>query len=129
MPSRLSVAALALLAPLGLAACEKQNPYVTVTAGGVVVKARAVRYCRGTDCRVSTDNPTLEIKSGDTLGIDVPRSVAEDGWRLGQEGEVLHDHYHAEQIGNIRPGGEPIPISIFRDGPEFGEWRFTLVVK
>ncbi|HEV3002464.1 MAG TPA: DUF2771 family protein [Solirubrobacteraceae bacterium] len=132
MPSRLAVAALATLAPLALAACDKQNPYITMTAGGVVVKARAVRYCRGDDCRVTTDRPTLKIKSGDTLGIDVPRSVAEDGWKLkvnDNEGEVTHDHYRAEAIGNVRPGGDPIEVTILREGDDFGEWQFTLVAE
>ncbi|HEX8001998.1 MAG TPA: DUF2771 family protein [Mycobacteriales bacterium] len=131
MPSRLPAVALAAVATMGLAsACEKQSPYVTLTAGGTVVKARAARYCRGDECSASTDQPTLEIRSGDTLGIDVPRSLAEQGWRLGRGGEISHDHYHAEQLPQLQPGGEPITLSIFRDERHgFGEWRFTLVVK
>jgi hypothetical protein len=129
MPSRHSAVALAALAALGLATgCEKQNPYVTVTAGGVVVKARAVRYCRGDDCRVTNDTPTLTVRNGDVLGVDVPRSVADDGWRVSQQGEVSHEHYITLPIEGRQPG-VPLQLSLFRAGPDFGEWRFTLDVK
>jgi hypothetical protein len=131
MPSRLSVAALAALAPLSLAACEKQNPFITMTAGGIVVKARATRYCRGDDCRVTTDNPRLKIRSGDTLGVDVPRSVAHDGWRL-QIGDndaipLNKDHYRALPLGQFDSTAEPVVVRVLRDGPDAGEWQFTLV--
>lgn len=131
MPSRHHAVALATLATLGLATgCEKQNPIITMTAHGVVVKARAVRYCRGDDCRVTQDIPTLAIHPGDVLGIDVPRSLAEQGWKVGAQGIVNHDHYRAERIGEgLRPGAE-IELSIFRDEAHgVGEWRFKLVVK
>lgn len=131
MPSRLSAAALAVLATSGLAACEKQNPYITLTASGKVVKARAVRYCRGDDCRVTSDNPTLRMEPGSPVGIDVPRSVAEDGWQVvlrqsRQQSDVFHDHYRS--LG-IPVSEEPLELSIVRDGDEDGEWRFTLVAE
>lgn len=128
MPSRLAVAALAALAPLTLAACEKQNPIITITASGVVVKAKAVRYCRGEDCRVTTENPTLRMRVGDPIGIDVPRSIAEDGWKVvlpdRRSTAVYHDHY---RLLGLPVSDEPMTIAIVRDGAEAGEWRFTLV--
>jgi hypothetical protein len=136
MPSRISVVALASVAVLGLAGCEKQSPYVSVTAGGVVVKARAIQYCRGEDCDDTDDNPTLKLGPEDTLGIDVPRSLAEQGWsatlsnRAGQSEplfEVGHDHYRTLKLGRLR-AGEPFFVTIVRD-PTHGRglWRFTLV--
>lgn len=128
MPSRIAVAALAALAPLTLAACEKQNPIITLTASGVVVKAKAVRYCRGDDCRTTADTPTLRMRVGDQVGIDVPRSVAEDGWRVtvpdGRQTAVYHDHY---RLLGLPVSEEPLTIRILRNGDEAGEWRFTLV--
>lgn len=131
MPSRHPVALLASVAVLGLGAtaCEKQNPIVTVTAGGVVVKARAVEYCRPgeSECRKTGDEPTLTLKPGDTLGIDVPRSLAEQGWTLGPQGpqtEVWHDHYRALTID----ADENAQIlEIHRDTKHGrGVWRFKL---
>lgn len=137
MPSRLPVALLASVAALGLAtACEKKSPIVTMTAHGVVVKAHAVEYCRGDDCRTTDDGATLKIHPGDTLGIDVPRSLAEEGWsatlsnRSGQSQEFFglgYDHYRSQQIGSLNPG-EPLFITILRDEKHGrGVWRFTIV--
>ena len=121
MPSRLSVAALAALAPLALAACEKQNPYVSVYAEGVVVKAQATRYCRDEDCRTTDEIPEITLRSGNTIGIDVPRSLAEQGWALEGEEEFTHDHYRV--VGLQRAG----VIRIVRD-PRHGEgvWQFRI---
>lgn len=128
MPSRTSVAALASVAVLGLAACEKQNPIVTLTAGGVVVKAKAVEYCRGDDCRTTDEVPTLRIEPGDILGIDVPRSVAEQGWSLGPQGEVFHDHYRSIPIGQGLQGGQ-LEIHLKPGERNRGVWRFNIVVE
>lgn len=121
MPSRLSVAALAVLAPLALAACEKQNPYVSVYAEGVVVKAKATRYCRGEDCRTTGDIPEITLRNGNSIGIDVPRSLADQGWALEGEQEYGHDHY---RVVRLREAGV---IRIVRD-PKHGEgvWQFRI---
>ena len=121
----------AIVALGGVTACEKQSPIVTVTAHGVVVTARATKYCRPEGkCNESADNPVIFIQSGDILGIDVPRSVAEHGWRLGDEGGFSHDHYRSIEIGNQLPPGAEQELRITRD-PQHGEgvWRFTVRVK
>jgi len=130
MPSRISVVALASVAVLGLAGCEKQSPYVTITAGGVVVKARAARYCRDKECRETKDRPTITVSNGDTIGIDVPRSVAEQGWTIGEpdpRNPVIHDHYYVFPIPQGAGSGR---LDIYRD-PSHGAglWQFNVIVK
>ena len=132
MPSRNAAAALVAVAALGLATgCERQSPYITVTAHGVVVKARATKYCRddGT-CNESTEVPVLFVQNGDVLGIDVPRSVAEQGWRIGDQGEFSHDHYRGIEIGQQFQRGAEIPLQIVRDERHgAAEWRFAIKVR
>jgi hypothetical protein len=132
MPRRHAALSLVALAVLGGATgCEKQSPFITITAHGVVVKARATKYCRDNGkCNASSDNPHIFITAGDTLGIDVPRSVAEQGWRIGDQGEFSHDHYRSIAITNQLPVGQPQELRIVRN-PEHGEgeWRFTVEVR
>jgi hypothetical protein len=132
MPRRNAALSLVALAALGLATgCEKQSPWVTVTADGVVVKARAQKYCRENGkCNESKESPVIEIDTGDTLGIDVPRSVANEGWRAPDlfGDEVFKDHYKAFTIPNVNQPGD-IPLRIVRAGGLEGTWQFTLRVK
>jgi hypothetical protein len=125
--------ALAAVAALGAGTgCEKQSPYVTFTAHGVTVKARATKYCREKRCNESKENPILYVTSGDVLGIDVPRSLADQGWRIetGQESPYSHDHYRSIPLGTqFQPGAE-VPVTITRD-KKYGDgvWNFTLRVR
>ncbi len=136
MPSRHLALGLAAVAALGLATgCEKKSPLVTVTAHGTVVTAHAWRYCRGTECDDGKDIPVLEIHAGDYVGISVPRSLAEQGWRyeIGpQASDFVDDHYQRIAVGEgvAGSGGEEIPLRIRRD-PQHGEgeWRFLLKLK
>ncbi len=134
MPRKNVAFSFVALAALGLATgCEKQSPWVTVTAGGVVVKARATKYCRDNGkCNESTEKPVIYVKPGDTLGIDVPRSVAENGWRIetGQPGPYSYDHYRAIPIGTQFQSGAELDLRIVRD-PKHGEgvWNFSVRVK
>jgi hypothetical protein len=126
-----TLVALAAVAALGAGTgCDKQSPYVTFTAHGVTVKARATKYCREGRCNTSKDSPVLYVQEGDTLGIDVPRSVADQGWRIGTQGDFSHDHYRSIAIGSqFQPGAE-LPVSIVRDEKYgAGEWHFTIRVK
>ena len=136
MPRRNAALTLAALVALGgLTACEKQSPWVTVTAGGTVVKARASKYCRGegekVKCQEGSAKPVvIEIASGDVLGIDVPRSLAEDGWSapnvFGEQ--VIHDHYRSLEIPAVQTGD--IPLTVVRNAQAGeGEWQFLLRVK
>ena len=132
MPRPNAALSLVALATLGLASgCEKQSPWVTLTAGGTVVKARAIKYCRDNGrCNESTEQPLLRVKAGDVLGIDVPRSVAEHGWRIGEQGPFRHDHYYSFRLPDqIQPGAEQT-LMIMRD-PKHGEgvWQFVIRVR
>lgn len=140
MPRKNTAAAsLAVLALFGLTACEKQSPIVTLTADGVVVKAHALEYCRpgetGAECNRSDEVPVLTVHSGDTLGIDVPRSMADHGWLVsespeGGQGPYSNDHYRAIEIpAQVQPGAD-LPLFIHRD-PKHGKgvWQFTLRVR
>ena len=132
MPRRNAAVSLVALAALGLATgCEKQSPWVTVTAGGVVVKARATKYCRGTEdpkCNTSAEKPVIKVKDGDLIGIDVPRSVANDGWRVVELGgnTFWDDHYRTIPISGLPPGD--LPLTVERD-PAKGEGRWTFTVR
>jgi hypothetical protein len=128
---RTAAVAFAALAAMGLATgCEKQSPYVTLTAHGVTVKARASNYCRDGKCHKGGESPTLDVHPGDTLGIDVPRSLADQGWRIGGQGDFSHDHYRAIEITNQFQKGAVLPVQIVRDERYgAGEWQFTLTVK
>jgi hypothetical protein len=135
MPRRNAVLPLVAVAALGLATgCEKQSPFVTMTADGVVVKARATEYCRpgAEKCNKSSEVPVLKVKPGGVLGIDVPRSVAEQGWRIGAqgEGEFRHDHYFTLPIPQDAPPGASQDIEVVRDAKHGkGIWTFRIVVK
>ena len=131
MPSRHTALGLVALAAIGLTTgCEKQSPYITLTAHGVTVKARAQKYCREGKCAEGKSTAFLTVGAEDILGIDVPRSVAEDGWRLGGSGDFHHDHYLAIPLtGRVQPG-QSIPLQIARDETHgIGEWLFTIKVK
>jgi hypothetical protein len=134
MPTRTAALALAAVALLGSTGCEKQSPYVTVTAHGVTVKARATKYCRphSKRCNESADNPVITVQSNDVLGIDVPRSLAEQGWQIDVDSAAAfsHEHYTSLQLGQIQATGRDQVVTIVRD-PKFGEgtWRFTLRAK
>ena len=133
MPRRNAALSLVAVAAFGLATgCEKPSPIVTITAGGVVVKAHASEYCRGEKCSRSAEAPpVIEIEQGDTLGIDVPRSVSEDGWLAPNlfGDQVIHEHYKSFEIPRLDQAGD-IPLVITRDAARGkGEWRFTLRAK
>lgn len=132
MPRTNAALALVALATLGLAtACEKQSPWVTLQSGGTVVKARAVKYCRDNGrCNESAETPVLKVKPGEMLGIDVPRSVAEQGWRLGPQGPFRYDHYYAFRLPAQLESGVEQELTIMRD-PKHGEgvWRFLVRVR
>lgn len=125
------LAAVVLAALGGASGCEKQSPYITMSAHGVVVKARATKYCRAeANCSESTDNPVITVRTGDTLGIDVPRSVAEQGWRIGGQGDFSHEHYRSIPITRDFQSGSELAVQIQRnDHFGAGEWRFTVRVK
>jgi hypothetical protein len=132
MPSRHAAVALAAVAALGLSTgCEKQSPYVTLTANGVTVKARATKYCRGTACDETTGAPVIKVSGGDALGIDVPRSLADQGWQIPELNDqaFIHDHYRKVPL----PQGleaRDVTLTIRRD-PKAGEgiWQFTLRIQ
>jgi hypothetical protein len=130
--SRHAAVALAAVAALGLGtACEKQSPYVTVTAGGTTVKARAVRYCRDAECDTTEDVPVLRARAGDIVGIDVPRSLADHGWAVPELNDpgFSHDHYRAFTLPeNLRAGD--VTLSVVRDKTQGeGQWRITLRIE
>jgi hypothetical protein len=132
MPSRHAAVALAAVAALGLSTgCEKQSPIVTITANGVTVKARAARYCRGSACDETNSTAVIRVRGGDLLGVDVPRSLAEQGWQIPELGDqaFTHDHYRKVAL----PDGlaaRDVTLTVVRD-TKAGEglWRFTLRIQ
>lgn len=73
-----------------LAGCDKPTPQVTVQSGNKVVTTEARRYQR--DGKVQTFQrsvPSLPVHEGDRVAIDVPASLAENGWIVAVDGTQL----------------------------------------
>ena len=142
------VAAGALLA---LTACEKPAPIVTVVSGGQSVYAQANTYCfegqsvEAGDCATREEGATaLEVRGGETVGIDVDKELAESGWFLElsdpatqgqqaqpQRSEPQTGHYFTFTAPNL-PTGSTLTLtvrSLDDEGASTGEWRFTLSPK
>jgi hypothetical protein len=139
---RLSIAAAAVVALTG---CERPAPIVTVVSGTTSEWKEADVYCfdgqslDSEDCaRRSAETPRVEV-SGQRIGVDVSKTVAERGWFIevggadgqGQRSELQLDrHYASFTFGALPPEGLRMTVkTLGRDGPRgehTGEWTFDL---
>ena len=72
-----------LAAAATLTGCDRPTPLVTAQSGGTVVTANAACYTRGGVLRrYPGTTPVLKVGNGDRVGLDVPRSMADDGWTV-----------------------------------------------
>ena len=132
---------------LALSACEKPAPIVTVVSGGQSVYTEATTFCfddqtlESGDCATRADAPTsLEVRGGETVGVDVDKELAEGGWYLelsapGGEGEQepqrsepQQGHYFSFTAPSLAEGSTLQPdVRAVGEGEEpRGEFRFRL---
>lgn len=144
---RTSIKAVALAAILlGLTACEKPNPEVTVFSGARSVHAPAACWMpeATSACAMDPNAAVTELvaTSGATLGISVDSDVAEAGWRPslivnGQEQQLtsglLHKRYWRMQYPEVALtglAGQPLQLVVYsmtEDGKNVrGYWNFSL---
>ena len=146
---RLLAACSATLALAALTGCEKPAPLVTLVSGGQSVYTEANLYCfepdktvEGGDCAERAQGSTrLEVRQGETVGVDVGKDLVERGWRvqLGsaenpeqvQSSAVLEDqHYFTFTAPPVPEEGTPLTVvTVDEDDATTGEWLFLLVPK
>jgi hypothetical protein len=133
---------------LGLAACQKPSPGVTVVTNGHSVHVAASNYCFHGKTLTSEDEcpadgprkTTVKVRSGDTVGIDVDSELADTGWVVYDpvtrlSGDIHRSHYFAFtatfgaaesgaflEIHQVKAGQGPTTLNRV-----LGIWRFELV--
>jgi len=127
--------ALAALALLGVSACEKPAPQVTVSSGGKVINVDASRYCFD-ECRDHTAAlKSIKVRGNSTVTFDVPKRVAHAGWVVQVQGEPIFreprkDSHYTLSIPNA--GEITLPVTILQVGdseaPD-GVWQLQFDVK
>ncbi len=144
MPARpLASVAAGVVLLLGLTGCEKPTPGVTLSSGTNSVHAESTTYCRDgqsaeeQNCVEHLDRVTqIRVKQGNRVGVDVDRSVAENGWILvlpaaNQRSEVQDEHYFS-----YTPDFGTSPFidlevrsldRVANDARTTGIWKFRLV--
>jgi hypothetical protein len=134
MPRHLALPLAAVVLAGASAACEKPSPYVTLFASDRTVKARAVSYCHdAAECVEHRGNvATFRMKGRQEIGIDVPGSVADSGWRILEiQGDpVSHARYRRLPPLSFQPGQPPQPLTIEEvsgAGDVKGRWQFEIV--
>ena len=136
---------------LALTACEKPAPIVTVVSGDTSVYAEANTYCfegqslEAGDCATRHEgSTTLEVRGGQTVGIDVDEALVESGWFIElsdpsaqgqqaqpQRSEPQTGHYFTFTAPNL-PTGASLRLtvrSLGENGEPNGEWAFELQPK
>lgn len=146
---RLLAATSAGFALVVLTACEKPAPLVTLVSGGSSVHTEAAVFCfeegqtlGDGDCAERAEEvPTLAVRAGEQVGVDVGKELTERGWRLTladpadpQTGQSLPTtqtgHYFKFTAPSIPEKGSLLLTVRTLDGEEpTGEWVFTLEPK
>lgn len=148
-PRRLLATASAALAVAALTGCERPAPIVTVVSGTTSEWKEADVYCfdgealDSGECAQRAEGPTeVPVASGQRIGIDVDRHVAERGWYIelageggrgqSQRSDVMHDkHYFSFTAPQVGPDGLRLTVRSLTEGGDqdeaSGEWVFDLV--
>jgi hypothetical protein len=142
MRARLLVPALAVLA---LAGCEKPTPGVTVSSGTTSVHSEATTYCREgqsaakSNCVEHLDRVSVvRVKAGERVGIDVAKTIAEDGWILVDTGANARSDVQDELHFSYTPDFSRSPVihlevrsldRVAENATVTGVWTFQLVQK
>jgi hypothetical protein len=142
--ARFVVAALAVVAAVGLlSACDRPTPKITVLGGGKVVTITPSTYCfDAAHCRSAStpDIPALTVAADAKVMIDVPRSVAHNGWQakalsldgktvLGSSGTISDSHSYKVPSGVAGGNAFIVQVNELRNGKaDAGIWSFLVKV-
>ncbi len=130
---------------LGLSACEKPAPIVTVVNEGRSTYAEASTWCfagqTGDECVERATGPTaLRVRSG-TLGVDVDKELADSAWLVTLTDESRpeepvftsevqrENHYYTLDLPDLpRQTTLLLEVQALTEGgkPGRGSWQFTL---
>jgi len=132
---------------LSTSACTKPSPIVTIVTNGHSVHASAANYCFGGRPLVSEDQcvadgpktTKIDVRAGDTVGIDVDSDLAETGWVVYDpisklNGDLHKDHYFSF-TASFGPSETVALVEIHQVQPATGTaqlnkvlgiWRFEL---
>lgn len=128
--------ALAVLALVGVTACEKPAPQVTIASSGRVINVDASRYCFD-ECRDHDAAPkSIRIRGNTTVSIDVPKRVAEKGWvvQLGDQSlfqKPRKESHFSLSIPTIAQD-QPVEVTILEAGggaQPTGVWKMQFLVQ
>lgn len=133
------------LALVSLTGCQKPTPGVTVSSGTHSVHVEATTYCR--DGQSAARRNCVEhlkrfglirVKDGDSVAIDVDRSLADHGWILvdadANARSAVQDVHHFSYTPDFRAG----PVihlevrsldHVADDATTTGVWKFQLVAQ
>ena len=147
--SRVVAGLSAATALVALTGCQKPTPIVTMVSGTSSVHRDATVFCfegqsaQQQNCRTAEDTgPTvLKVKPGATVGIDVAKDLAENGWVVvlpGNDQDPSNDQASGKQdkhyfsfTPQFESGPLPIEVRMLDDGrtdaPTIGNWQFVLV--
>lgn len=127
--------ALAALALLGVSACEKPAPQITISSGGKVINVDASRYCFD-ECRDhSAKLKTIRVKSNSTVTFDVPRRVAHAGWLVQLRDQAIFpeprkDSHYTLSIPAAAAVSLPVTVvEAGADGAPTGVWKLQFDIK
>ncbi|WP_242605460.1 YgdI/YgdR family lipoprotein [Frankia sp. Cppng1_Ct_nod] len=122
---------------LVLAGCDRPTPLVTIQSGRNFVQAHAAQYDR--DGAVIKDAgyqpPVLRAVPGDSVNIDVPKSVADNGYFLASNDTRISDIITVQHYRLTVPDGRgQVNLTIFQaphggSNGASGSWPFRLVVQ
>ena len=145
----------ACAALVGLTACEKPTPLVTLYSSGTSLHDAALSYCfpgqdpsrePGTEgsCRFDTEGrvaKVLEVRPGEEVLVDVDRELSESGWvvvlrgqQQGQQSRLAIQH--EEHVTRFQPDFSQSPVitveiqkleSPAEDARPVGIWQFQVV--
>jgi hypothetical protein len=146
---RLRTTACAVGALLALTACEKPTPLVTVVSGGASVYTEASTWCfedqDPPECSEhEPGTPSLSVRGGETIGIDVDKELAEEGWQIAlalasapeeadQPWGEQDGHYFSFELPANIPTDSALLLTVLIPGGEGEEprglWQFRLEVE
>jgi hypothetical protein len=134
----------ALASSFLLSACDKPAPKITVQSGAYSATITPSTYCFDTDpnhCHnFPLDLPVVSARADDTILIDVPSEVVDNGWsitalatpsliKVGQVTKVKHRHsYRLIASAN---GAKPFVVQVaqLHNGtPDGSTWSFLVNV-
>jgi hypothetical protein len=148
LKSRVAIASITVALALGLTACEKPNPGVTVWSGTHSEHREAV--CWTTQTAITPENcaeeiissalsdtkvGTIDVMSEQTIGISVDPEVADLGWYVGIAGQrfnetAIYETYYRFTFPRVAVPESGFDLQIIAQGKgnaTRGIWVFKLV--